>query len=413
MKALGEWVQRLAQGLGIGKPEPTRIVMGSPFAWEEGARYEGLVRTLTSENAVTALAITPDGAHLVTGGHDGSVGLWRLDAGALERQWTGYAHPVMQVAVHPTGQMLASRGAYYGSAVKVWALPSGSPLQTLPNDVTPAFAAWQVQADTMDGYLFLNDGPEWLAWHPDGRRLTTVHRLQYGPDGAPGPNFGSSAFRIRQWEPAPDGAFATTAETIHPFYSYPPSAHIAVAPDGAHAAVGDGAITLLDLPAGTVRRKLPDAGQPLAYTPDGAMLVSVHSPATLCLWDAPGGHLSHMWTVAPEVAPPPPDDAEPQRRTTPPVRVQVAAVSPDGQRLAVLSLDYTRADSLEPGPTRAASQKQGVIGWESRRLRLYGLPDGELLHLFPRALVPPTFAFSADSQSLIVAAGTRITVWRV
>lgn len=88
---------------------------------------------------VNALALAPDGRHVVTGGIDGRVRVWDLEAGAevspaLEGSDPA---PVLGVAVSPDGNTVASAGV--NGAVTLWALESGRVLHTLAGHRGPVW----------------------------------------------------------------------------------------------------------------------------------------------------------------------------------------------------------------------------------------------------------------------------------
>jgi len=54
------------------------------------------------DGAVRALAVTPDGSRLVTGGDDHTIRIWNLASGRLERTLQGHTDSVQAVAITPT-----------------------------------------------------------------------------------------------------------------------------------------------------------------------------------------------------------------------------------------------------------------------------------------------------------------------
>jgi WD40 repeat protein len=53
---------------------------------------------------VPAVAVTPDGRQIVTGGDDGTARLWDRTSGQLQTTLTGQPRPVTAVAVTPDGR---------------------------------------------------------------------------------------------------------------------------------------------------------------------------------------------------------------------------------------------------------------------------------------------------------------------
>ena len=66
-------------------------------------------------DAVSCLAINPNGLGLVSGGHDSSVRFWDINTHACTQEFTShrrkYNEGVHSLAFHPTTPILASGGA--------------------------------------------------------------------------------------------------------------------------------------------------------------------------------------------------------------------------------------------------------------------------------------------------------------
>ena len=75
--------------------------------------------TLTGHTqAVTAVAIHPDGRRLVSASYDHTLKVWEVETGTELATLTGHTQAVTAVAVHPDGRLLVS--ASYDHTLKVW-----------------------------------------------------------------------------------------------------------------------------------------------------------------------------------------------------------------------------------------------------------------------------------------------------
>ncbi len=86
-----------------------------------------------NDRAVTTLALAPAGDKLVSGGADGSVRIWQLSTG---KQLASFDQggPVTAVAVRPDGQMLASTGT--NRVARLWKMTGGKPIAEIKDSLT-------------------------------------------------------------------------------------------------------------------------------------------------------------------------------------------------------------------------------------------------------------------------------------
>ena len=72
--------------------------------WSTSHPHPALIRTLTGHtNAVTAVAMTPDGARALTASRDGTARIWDLATGTALHTLTGHTAEVIAVAITPDG----------------------------------------------------------------------------------------------------------------------------------------------------------------------------------------------------------------------------------------------------------------------------------------------------------------------
>jgi len=90
------------------------------------------------KGAVSALAITPDGQTLITGGDDATVRLWNLSDGAPARTIEGHSAPVLALAVSPDGHSLLSGSA--DKLARLFDLAKGTQRTVLTGHLAPVRA---------------------------------------------------------------------------------------------------------------------------------------------------------------------------------------------------------------------------------------------------------------------------------
>ena len=104
---------------------------GELFVWEvhSGQRMHTLVG---QPGLACAVAWSPGGEILVSGGDDGTLRWWDMQTGECVRVREAHRGTVQALKVSPDGSRLASCGD--DGAIRLWDLESGEPLQTLRRD---------------------------------------------------------------------------------------------------------------------------------------------------------------------------------------------------------------------------------------------------------------------------------------
>jgi len=242
-------------------PDGTLLASGG---WEDTIKLwslpeTALLRTLEGhKDDVNALVMTPDGTMLISASSDHDIMLWPLREGGMPRTLSGHTDRITCLALTADGSLLAS--GRWDDTIKLWSLPDGALLKTL--EVT---------------------GVQDVAIIPDGTFLASCYagniRLWSLPDGA----------LVREWQgPAYFGI-----------------QKLAVSPDGTLLVSGNstGDIDLWSLPEGTKLKALEGHRKSmysLAITPDGTMLASGGEEGddysegyddTIKLWSLPDGAL--------------------------------------------------------------------------------------------------------------------------
>jgi len=220
---------------------------GLPKVYDLSARTE--VITLTGHvGKATAIAYSPDGARLVTGGEDQSVRIWDAATGAELRRMQGSPSP-SRVVFSPDGLRVAAVGA--DGTLTVWDAASG---QRLFNVAGQAIGFRDV------------------AYTPDGKQWITA-----GSDGTARTWDATSGLQVRVWTGHKSEVRA-----------------VAISPDGRLLATcsDDGTAKLWD--NGPGRELLGWSGHAgwatgAAYSPDGALLATSGTDNALKLWDPATG----------------------------------------------------------------------------------------------------------------------------
>ncbi|MFL5655043.1 MAG: hypothetical protein ACJ8CB_12820 [Ktedonobacteraceae bacterium] len=324
-------------------PPPTQT---PPEAPPQRRAKGAILRTYNIHSSyVVAVAWEPDGNRIASAGGDGLVRVWDADTGHTSLTYRGHPWVVKSVNMAPTiyaiawspeGLRLASGGV--GTAVHVWDAATGQDIIGYTGHSGLLPDVWA------------------LAWSPDGKRIAsacsaistdkTIHIwnattgakiLHYESKYGLLPNFSVSSLAwapqgdriastcgdktIRLWDAAtgkPISTFKTSSDWIYT---------IAWSPDGRYLALANGNSTaeILDPSTGWILltyRGHHEGVRDIAWSPDGSRLATASNDTTVQIWDAANGtclytHQEHAaWTTS-------------------------VAWSPDGTRIASASNDKT------------------------------------------------------------------------
>ncbi len=303
------FIERLRAHAGAPPAEAqVPAVAGSP-AWDHDV------------GMIWALAYSPTGRELATGGTDGIVRVWNTYTGASLWTFAARGGPVLSIAYSPGSGQIATgnesgpvyvQSAYDGELIRtlnghdehVGALvysPTGRHLATAGNDATARI--WDPSTGT--NLITFADHEQLvtgIAYSPDGRHVATVsfddtarvwtaadgspvrvlvhdslmHAVAYSSDGRLAT--GSDADSVRIWDPM-TGTALVALDVGHNGAD-----SLAFSPNGRLIAVGsgwgDGTIHLWDSVTGRLQARIaahPDSVSAVAFSPDGQQLASASS----------------------------------------------------------------------------------------------------------------------------------------
>ncbi|WP_144184284.1 c-type cytochrome [Elioraea rosea] len=278
-------------------PDGAQVLSGSfdqsAILWSP-ERAAALAVLRAHDGAVNAVAFLPDG-RFATAGEEGRIALWRPGAARPERVFEGHEAKIASLAADPRGRFLVS--AAWDRTVRLWPI-DGSPPRVFEGHAENAVNAVGVLADGSAIVSAGYDGTLRL-WPLDGaqpRILAEFGRPQNTLAVLTGRVAVAGADGVVRLVPLGGGAVMQLAGGSSPVIA------LAANADGTLLAAGGirGSVALWSLPEGRLARTLSGPGLPVwaaAFAPDGTLYTG-GTDRRVRRWNAETG--AHLGAVAPE-----------------------------------------------------------------------------------------------------------------
>lgn len=251
-----------------------------------------LRRTLIGHTGpVSATAVSPDWAFLVSASEDGTLKVWDAASGEVLHTLGGHQGPVYSCAFSPDAAFLVSAGA--DGTLKVWDAESGQELQILEGHTEAVYGC----AISPDGAIIVSASVDRTLklWDTaSGRELRTLfghNGVVYGCAVSPVAGLVASMSAdgtLKLWDSSSGENLNTLEGHAGPVYgcAFSPNAELVV------SASADATLKVWDTASARQLHTLEghtDAVYCCAVGPDGAVIASASADMTLKLWNAVSG----------------------------------------------------------------------------------------------------------------------------
>jgi len=252
---------------------------------------EEIQRLVGHTSSVDAVAVTPDGKHAISGSWDNTLMVWDIESGEEIQRLVGHTGEVSAVAVTPDGKHAISGSS--DKTLRVWDIESGEEIQTLEGHTAEVDAV----AVTPDGKHAISGS--WdntlMVWDIEsGEEMQTlvghtnwVNTVAVTPDGKHTIS-GSNDNTLMVWD-------IESGEEIQTLVGHTNGVNaVAITPDGKHAITGsdDKILMVWDIESGEEIQRLVGHTREVdavAVTPDGKHIISGSRDDTLRVWDIESG----------------------------------------------------------------------------------------------------------------------------
>ncbi|MCL6436478.1 MAG: protein kinase [Leptolyngbyaceae cyanobacterium HOT.MB2.61] len=263
-----------------------------------GSQNRRCLHTLTGHSSwVMAVAISPDGRAIASGGLDNTIRIWNRETGELLGNLSGHSRPINCLTISPDSQILASCSD--DDTVKVWELATGKLLLNLKGHTRDVNSV----VISADGKLLASGSEDRtvILWQlATGEALKTfqglagmIRSVALSPDGQILASGGLDN-QIKLWSLKTGGQIRTFAKG-----HYSAVNAVVITPDSKTLVSGskDKTIKVWDMAKGEVLRVLTghtDSVNAIALAPNGKLLASGSSDSTVRIWNLDTGELRFM-----------------------------------------------------------------------------------------------------------------------
>jgi len=426
------WPNALAfapDGQTLATVDGSHKVPGEIGLWDAASGRRRMVAFRDAHaKGISAVAFSPDGMMLATGGFDATVKLWDVPTGRELARFIGHAGQVRGLAFARDGRTLAS-GAYDG-VVKLWDISAvlyGAPIRGnhhgalsvafSPDGKVLATGGWDTQWPASPGIVKLWDAATGAELRVIRDLNQKVLALAFSPDGSTLVTGGGDLQRydapgeVKLWDVASGRARLLLGGLGGAVTG------LAFSPDGKTLATASRQAVLWDASTGKQRLVLQGPTSwvhAVAFAPDGKILGTSGASGEVKLWEPATGKPLGAFEGHREV-------------------VNHLAFSPDGKTLATASWDKTASlwdvatreeramleghDQLVDSVVFSPDGKTLATGGRDRTARLWDVATGRELAQFP---LPGgwneinSVCFAPDGRRLAAAgAGNAIRIWDI
>jgi WD40 repeat protein len=285
LRGHSSWILALAVS-----PDGGTIVSGGLddriIIWDVASGQPRFVINDAHSKAINSLAITPNGQFVVSGSDDDTIKVWQMATGRLVRVISGHAQDVNAVVITPDGEFIISGSE--DRTVAVWRLATGERLRNFP-DTTALIKTTAVSAN---GEYVASGGSDYSikVWNLNAGRLlqtlkghlSAVQCLAISSEG----RFlvsGSKDRTIRIW-------IAKTGELVKTLFKHLESVNaIAITPDSRLVISGssDKTVRIWRLPTGDLLATLTQhtgAVNAIAVAPNQRWFATAGSDSVIHIW---------------------------------------------------------------------------------------------------------------------------------